>query len=118
MPLYHHRKLPSFSTILSGHTPPDEIGFTSAKLQIWYNNTTEGWRDERPHAHRDSDECFIVLKGSLTVDVEGERVTIGPSEVCCFPTGLFHAVVDVQTPAETLIIRAPASRDPRPRAWR
>jgi mannose-6-phosphate isomerase-like protein (cupin superfamily) len=52
-----------------------------------------------------------VLKGTLTVDVEGERVTIGPSEFCCFPTGVFHAVVDVQTPAETLMIRAPSIDD-------
>lgn len=111
MPSYHHRKLPAFSTLLSGHTPSNEVGFRSARLQIWYNNTTEGWRDDLPHAHAECDECFIVLKGGLTVDVEGERVRIGAGEFCCFPAGLFHAVVDVQTPAETLMIRAPSVND-------
>jgi mannose-6-phosphate isomerase-like protein (cupin superfamily) len=110
-PRYHHRKLPAFSTLLSGHTPPNDLGFTSRQLQIWYNNTTTGWKDERPHAHRESDECFVVLRGVLTVDVEGERVTIGPGEFCCFHAGVFHAIVDVQTPAETLMIRAPSVED-------
>lgn len=111
MSRYHHRNLPASSTLLSGHTPPNEVGFQPERLQIWYNNTVEGWENERPHAHTESDECFIVLKGGLTVVVEGERMTIGPGEFCCFPAGIFHAVVDVQTPAETLMIRAPSVND-------
>jgi mannose-6-phosphate isomerase-like protein (cupin superfamily) len=108
---YHHRRLPAFSTLLSGHTPPDDFGFASRKLQIWYNNTLTGWKDDRPHAHQESDECFIVLEGTLVVDVEGERVTISPGEFCCFPAGVFHAVVDVHLPAETMMIRAPSVDD-------
>ena len=111
MARYHHRRLPSYSTLLSGHTPPNEVGFRSDKLQIWYNNTDTSWRDEGPHAHAESDECFVVLKGTVIVDVEGERVTLGAGEFCCFPAGVFHAVVEVQTPAETLMIRAPSEND-------
>lgn len=29
---YHHRELPKHSTLLSGHTPRDEIGFQSEQL--------------------------------------------------------------------------------------
>jgi len=108
---FHHRKLPNYSTLLSGHTPRDSVGFTSEKLQIWYNNTDQPWADDGPHAHQQSDECFIVLKGALIVDVEGERRTIGAGEFCCFPAGVFHAVVGVQTPAETLMIRSPSVND-------
>ena len=111
MERFHHRKLPDYSTFLSGHTPPNEVGFRSEQLQIWYNNTEEGWRDPAPHAHRESDECFIVLKGALLVEVEGERFTVGPREFCCFPRGVYHSIIEVQPPVESLMIRAPSVDD-------
>jgi mannose-6-phosphate isomerase-like protein (cupin superfamily) len=111
--MFHHRKLPDYSTLLSGPTPPDEVGFQSAHLQIWYNHTDASWvgEGERPHKHLHSDECFIVLRGSLVVEVDGRRVTIGPREFCCFPAGQYHAVVAVHPPVETLMIRAPSVND-------
>lgn len=111
MAQFHHQKLPGFSTLLSGAHPPNEVGFVSEKLQIWYNNTTKEWIDPQPHAHKESDECFIVLKGSLVVDVEGERFTIGPREFCCFPQGVYHSIVKVHLPLESLMIRAPSTKD-------
>lgn len=108
---FHHRNLPSHSTLLSGHSPPDEIGVQSDRLQIWYNNTSEKWSDPQPHAHTGSDECFIVLRGKIIVDVEGERTTIGPGEFCFFPSGLVHSVVAVEPPVESLMIRAPSVAD-------
>jgi ribosomal protein S18 acetylase RimI-like enzyme/mannose-6-phosphate isomerase-like protein (cupin superfamily) len=113
MTQFHHRKLPDYSTLLSGHTPPDEVGFPSSQLQIWYNNTGESWvgDGERPHKHLQSDECFIVLRGSLVVEVDGRYVTIGPREFCCFPAGQYHAIVEVHPPLETLMIRAPSVDD-------
>jgi mannose-6-phosphate isomerase-like protein (cupin superfamily) len=111
MSTFHQRKLPDHSTLLSGHTPPDEIGFRSELLQIWYNNTTEGWSDPAPHKHMESDECFIVLQGHLIVEVEGERYTIGPREFCCFPRGVYHSVLEISPPLESLMIRAPSVND-------
>jgi mannose-6-phosphate isomerase-like protein (cupin superfamily) len=108
---FHHQKLPAYSTLLSGHTPPDAVGFRSDRLQIWYNNSASGWRDPVPHAHLESDECFVVLRGALVVEVEGQRCTIGPREFCCFPRGVYHAVVEVHPPIESLMIRAPSVGD-------
>lgn len=108
---FHHRPLPNYSTLLAGRLPPDEVGFQSDRLQIWYNHTDEAWSDPLPHAHRESDECFIVLRGSLVVEVEGERFLIGPREFCCFPAGVFHQVIEVHPPAETLMLRAPSVED-------
>jgi len=108
---FHHRKLPEYSTLLTGPQPPDEVGFCSDQLQIWYNHTQEGWADSAPHAHQSSDECFIVLRGSLVVEVEGQRFEIGSREFCCFPAGVYHAVIAVSPPVETLMIRAPALAD-------
>jgi mannose-6-phosphate isomerase-like protein (cupin superfamily)/GNAT superfamily N-acetyltransferase len=111
--MFHHRKLPDYSTLLSGPAPPDEVGFQSSHLQIWYNYTGESWvgDGERPHKHLHSDECFIVLRGSLVVEVDGRRFTIGPREFCCFPAGQYHAVVAVHPPVETLMMRAPSVND-------
>ena len=113
MSQFHHRKLPEYSTLLSGHSPPDDVGFKSEHLQIWYNNTDESWISggEVPHKHLHSDECFVVLNGSLIVEVEGERITIGPREFCCFSAGVYHSIVEIQTPVETLMIRAPSTDD-------
>jgi len=109
---FHHRTLPDDSALLAGHTPPDELGFRSEQLQIWYNNTEEAWRDHALHWHEESDECFIVLRGSLVVEVEaGERHVIGAGEFCCFPRGMLHGVVEVHPPVETFMIRAPSVAD-------
>lgn len=108
---FHHHCLPDYSTLLSGRAPRDGFGFGSEQLQIWYNNSEKGWHDPAPHAHLQSDECFVVLRGSLVVEVEGERHTIGPREFCCFPRGVFHAIVDVHPPIESLMIRAPSVED-------
>ncbi len=111
MARFHHCKLPESSTLLSGRVPRDEVGFQSERLQIWYNNTDQPWADPGPHMHLDSDECFILLRGSMVVEVEGERTTIGPREFCCFPVGVCHRVVEVHPPVESLMIRAPSIED-------
>ncbi len=112
MPIFH-RRLPSHSTLLSGSAPRDEHGFQSGALQIWYNNTDKSWvgAGEQLHFHTESDECFIVLRGSLEVRVDGETHTIAAGEYVCFPAGQAHAVAAVHPPVETLMIRAPSVAD-------
>jgi mannose-6-phosphate isomerase-like protein (cupin superfamily) len=99
--------------LLSGRAPRDAIGFQSEQLQIWYNHTDQNWvgDGETPHAHTQSDECFIVLQGELVIEVEDERFTVGPREFCCFPHGQYHAIIAVHPPVETLMIRAPSVDD-------
>jgi mannose-6-phosphate isomerase-like protein (cupin superfamily) len=111
MPSFHHQPLPNYSTLLMGHTPPEVVGCTSERLQIWYNHTHEAWHDPLPHAHAESDECFIVLQGRLVVEVDGQQITIGPREFCCFPRGVVHAIVETYPPIESLMIRAPSIND-------
>lgn len=111
--MFHYRKLPDYATLLAGHRPPDSVGFQSTHLQIWYNHTDASWvgEGERPHQHLHSDECFIVLRGNLVVEADGRRIPIGPREFCCFPAGVYHAVIAVHPPVEMLMIRAPAVDD-------
>jgi mannose-6-phosphate isomerase-like protein (cupin superfamily) len=111
MTKFHHRQFPDFSALLSGPTPPGDFAFRSDRLQICYFNTKEGWTDPLPHAHQESDECFLVFRGTIIVEVEGERVTIGPREFCGFPRGAYHQVVEVHPPIECLILRGPSADD-------
>jgi mannose-6-phosphate isomerase-like protein (cupin superfamily) len=88
--------------------PPDEIGFASEQLQICYNDIVETWADPAPHMRLECDERFVALRGSLLVEVEGERVMIGPREVRCFPHGVYHSIVQVFPPVQSLMIRTPS----------
>lgn len=108
---FHHRRLPEHSALLSGRDPRGEVAWQSDRLQLWFNNTDTGWRDDRSHAHLASDEIFVVLEGTVVVDVEGDRVAIGPGEFCCFPAGMQHAVVETHPPLRTLMFRAPSIDD-------
>jgi mannose-6-phosphate isomerase-like protein (cupin superfamily) len=110
---FQHRPFPAHSALWSGRLTPYESSFQSDQLQIWYNHTDHSWvgAGEPPHFHRCSDECFVVLRGALIVEVDGQRHRIGPREFCCFPAELVHAIVAVETPVETLMIRAPSTDD-------
>lgn len=113
MAQFHKRKLPDFSTLLCGRTPPDNIGFESEKLWIWYNNTDKNWWSvgETPHMHAVADECFIVLRGTLIVEVDGERFEVEEREFCCFPAGMYHAIVGIRPPVEMFAIKSPFVKD-------
>ena len=108
---FHHSKLPDHSALLSGQIPTDAISFHSTNLQIWYNNTDKTWMDTALHYHEQSDEIFIVLRGALHVEVDGQTHRIGEREFCCFPAGHWHSIIRVEVPAETLMIRAPSVDD-------
>ena len=109
---YHHRKLPDFSTILSGAGPIDnDYGYQNSELQIWYNNTTESWSDDQAHAHTECVECFIITKGAIRVDIEGEERLINEGEYCYFPQGVFHRIMEAFPPVESFMIRAPSVKD-------
>ena len=111
---FHQAALPSAARgeVLSGHAPPDpHLGWRSSAVQVLYNNTDAGWSDGAPHAHQEADEIFVVLRGQIVVDVEGQQKVVGPREFCCFPKGLFHAIVEVRPPVETIMIRSPSGDD-------
>lgn len=97
------------ASAVAGSEPPDDLAFRSGHLQIWFNRTDDTWQDPAPHFHTDSDEIFIVLRG--TIIVEGERVRIEADELYAFPAGVVHSVVSVEPPVESLMTRAPSIRD-------
>ena len=78
---------------------------------IWYNNTNESWTDEKAHAHKECIECFIVIKGAILVEIEGEECLIQEGEYCYFPQGVFHRIIKAIPPVESFMIKAPHVSD-------
>lgn len=43
------------------------------------------------HCHEDSDDFFLILRGAVHIDVEGEATQIcGPGDLCIVPKGRTH----------------------------
>lgn len=63
-----------------------------------------------PPLHRhEFDEAFYVLEGELTVQLEGELVTVGAGELAFAPGGAAHTLTNrSDAPARFLIVCTPA----------
>ncbi len=55
------------------------------------------------HSHPETDEAFLVLKGSLTVRMDTGDVTVGPGQLYVVPRGVHHQPVSEEG-AEILLI--------------
>jgi mannose-6-phosphate isomerase-like protein (cupin superfamily) len=42
------------------------------------------------HSHADEDELFLVLRGTLTIELRDGSVTLGPGEMVVIPKGVEH----------------------------
>jgi mannose-6-phosphate isomerase-like protein (cupin superfamily) len=57
-----------------------------------------------PHVHSDTDECFYVLEGSITVQCGDDRFEAGPRSFVFLPRGVPHAWDVAGEGAATLLI--------------
>jgi mannose-6-phosphate isomerase-like protein (cupin superfamily) len=55
------------------------------------------------HSHPETDELFLVLKGSMTIRMEEGDVELGPGDLCVIPRGVYHQPVSVDG-AEVILI--------------
>lgn len=55
------------------------------------------------HSHPDTDELFLVVKGSLTIRMEAGDVTLGPGQLYVVPRGMRHQPVSSEG-AEIVLI--------------
>jgi mannose-6-phosphate isomerase-like protein (cupin superfamily) len=55
------------------------------------------------HSHPDTDEVFLVLRGSLTIRLDDEEVTLGPGQLFVVPRGVHHQPVS-ETGAEVILV--------------
>ncbi|MDO9021689.1 MAG: cupin domain-containing protein [Deltaproteobacteria bacterium] len=55
------------------------------------------------HSHPDTDELFLVVRGSLTIRMEAGDVTLGPGQLYVVPRGVRHQPVSSEG-AEIVLI--------------
>ncbi len=60
------------------------------------------------HSHPDTDEVFLVLRGSLTIRMADGDVTLGPGQLYVVPRGVAHQPVSVDG-AEVVLIEPTAT---------
>jgi mannose-6-phosphate isomerase-like protein (cupin superfamily) len=109
-----HRKLEVASdhwTLISGRNPTDKLSFQSERLQVIFNHTSTPWQDTVAHAHRESDEIYIVLEGLMVIAVSGELFNVAAGEVLCVPSGTVHQLMRVEVPHRSLVLRSPSVND-------
>jgi mannose-6-phosphate isomerase-like protein (cupin superfamily) len=109
-----HRKLEVTKdrwTLISGRSPTDELSFPSERLQVIFNHTSTPWQDAVAHAHRESDEIYVVLEGQMAIAVSGELFNVAAGEVLCVPSGAVHQLLRVDVPHRSLVLRSPSVND-------
>jgi mannose-6-phosphate isomerase-like protein (cupin superfamily) len=60
------------------------------------------------HSHPETDELFLVLKGSLTIKLNDAEVVLGPGQLFVVPRGVQHQPVSSEG-AEVLLIEPSAT---------
>lgn len=73
------------------------------------------------HAHPDTDDFFLVLSGTLDIELRGRTVTLGPGQMFVVPKGFEHRPVARNGVAELLLIEptgTPNTGDPATAAVR
>lgn len=100
-------------TVVSGPNPPTSDGFRSTRVQVLHWRVDHEFSDPGPHLHESSDEVYVVLGGSIDVQVGEDRIRVGPDEALVVGAGVAHSLVAVQHPARGLSIRGPSIGDKR-----
>jgi mannose-6-phosphate isomerase-like protein (cupin superfamily) len=100
-------------TVVAGPSPPTSDGFRSERVQVLHWYVDHEFSDPGPHLHEASDEVYVVLDGSIDVQVENDTIRVGPDEALVVGAGVVHSLVAVQHPARGLSIRGPSIADKR-----
>jgi mannose-6-phosphate isomerase-like protein (cupin superfamily) len=75
-------KLESFDEIFS---PRTVAHYNDEKIQVAKTKGEFVW-----HSHEDTDDLFLVLDGTLHVDLRDRTVDVGPGELLVVPRGVEH----------------------------
>jgi mannose-6-phosphate isomerase-like protein (cupin superfamily) len=69
-----------------------------------YHLPVGGKDPQHPHS---ADEIYVVLGGRATLEVEGERLDVGPGRVVSVDVGADHRFVNVTEDLQVLVMFAP-----------
>jgi mannose-6-phosphate isomerase-like protein (cupin superfamily) len=74
--------------------------YNGNKLQVAKTRGEFVW-----HAHPDTDDFFLVVKGQLTIRLRDREIELGPGELYVVPAGIEHCPVSEEG-AEILLIES------------
>lgn len=98
-------------TVVSGPNPPTPDGFRSTRVQVLHWRVDDDFSDPGPHLHESSDEVYVVLEGSIDIQLAEETIRVGSDEALVVGAGVVHSMIAVQHPARGLSIRGPSIGD-------
>jgi mannose-6-phosphate isomerase-like protein (cupin superfamily) len=90
------------AAVLAGFTEP-WAPRTVATLNDYDVRVVKTHGEFTRHSHADTDEFFLVLRGSLTIRMDGGDVELGPGQAYVVPRGTAHQPVS-ENGAEVLLI--------------
>jgi 8-oxo-dGTP pyrophosphatase MutT (NUDIX family)/mannose-6-phosphate isomerase-like protein (cupin superfamily) len=98
-------------TVIAGREPPTPDGLRSNRVQVLHWRVDAPFADATPHLHTSSDEIYVVIAGSIDVEIDGHTHHVLANQSLAVPAGITHALTRVHYPARGLTIRGPAVDD-------
>lgn len=102
-----HQALWMLNSLLVERATADDTGGAYTVHEQWI--TPAG--NPPPHLHRDEDEAFLVLAGSIDVTVGDTTVAVGPGGFAFGPRGVPHTYAVTSEVAHLLVISSPAGAE-------
>ena len=78
----------ALSTLSEPWEPATVACFNGNEVMVAKARGTYAW-----HKHDDTDDLFLVLKGSLVIEMRDRSVRLGPGELFVVPRGVEHRPV-------------------------
>jgi len=91
---------------ICGHFIPEGIQKNS-ELEIKYEVLKQG-ATSSPHYHPQGTEVFIVVKGKLKFQLDGEEVTLNDGDFVFMQSNVTEALLEVYEPTTLVSIRTPS----------
>jgi mannose-6-phosphate isomerase-like protein (cupin superfamily) len=96
--------------IAGSRLPPSDPAY-STLVDVGFNHQTDVWQDALAHYHTESEEYYLVIQGSLALEVRGQTVFVPAGHLLGVKAGTSHRVVGGQGPIESFSIRMPGNKD-------
>jgi len=90
-------------------------GSTGGAITVMVATATEGGAPR--HLHHREDECFYVIDGTISVEIDGERSEAGRGSFVFLPREVPHAWDVESETASVMIITVPAGFEDFMRDW-
>jgi mannose-6-phosphate isomerase-like protein (cupin superfamily) len=96
---------------IAGSRLPQAAPAYSTLVDVGFNRQADVWRDDFAHYHVESEEYYLVIRGSLALEVGGQIVFVPAGHLLGIKAGTSHCVVGGQGPIESFSIRMPGNKN-------